>query len=269
MRRKRRLHKPEFKAKVALSAVKGEMTMAEMVKKFDVQAAQITQAVRWGRKLRLGSAFRLNVEHSWYKWLPAEESSKYSDKAYGDSSPNFYAKQPELFEGFYYGKDNAHGGQLCICNSQVSKAFSENIIKYAKKTGQRNFSLSPNDGRWDCQCDCCLQDNSKFQAGTPELSSQVIDFSNRIVESVVKEIPDAKFGLYAYNWAVEPPLTVKASPQIGISDVYNGLPYRYYKEQEFNEINYRMKGWREHTSNVVLTSYYTLYGHYSLPWSTM
>jgi hypothetical protein len=32
MRRKRRLHKPEFKAKVALSAVKGEMTMAEMVK---------------------------------------------------------------------------------------------------------------------------------------------------------------------------------------------------------------------------------------------
>ena len=43
MRRKRRLHKPEFKAKVALAAVKDEMTLADMVKKFDVRPAQITQ----------------------------------------------------------------------------------------------------------------------------------------------------------------------------------------------------------------------------------
>lgn len=48
MRRKRRLHKPDFKAKVALEAIKGEMTMAEMVKKFDVQAAQISQ---WKKQL--------------------------------------------------------------------------------------------------------------------------------------------------------------------------------------------------------------------------
>ena len=48
MRRKRRLHKPEFKAKVALTAIKGELTMAEMVNKFDVQAAQITQ---WKKQL--------------------------------------------------------------------------------------------------------------------------------------------------------------------------------------------------------------------------
>lgn len=48
MRRKRRLHKPEFKAKVALEAIKGELTMAEMVKKYDVQAAQITE---WKKQL--------------------------------------------------------------------------------------------------------------------------------------------------------------------------------------------------------------------------
>ena len=46
------MHKPEFEAKVALTAIKGELTMAEMVKKFDVQAAQITQ---WKKQL-LGSA---------------------------------------------------------------------------------------------------------------------------------------------------------------------------------------------------------------------
>lgn len=48
MRRKRRLHKPGFKATVALTAIRGEMTMAQMVKKFDVQAAQITQ---WKQQL--------------------------------------------------------------------------------------------------------------------------------------------------------------------------------------------------------------------------
>ena len=43
MRRKRRLRKPEFNFDVALTAIKGEMSMAEMVQRFDVQAAQITQ----------------------------------------------------------------------------------------------------------------------------------------------------------------------------------------------------------------------------------
>jgi transposase len=39
MKRKRRTHKPEFKARVAMTAVQGELTMAEMVKKFDVHAS--------------------------------------------------------------------------------------------------------------------------------------------------------------------------------------------------------------------------------------
>jgi transposase-like protein len=48
MKRKRRTHSPEFKAKVALAAVQGDMTMAEMVKKFDVHANQITE---WKKQL--------------------------------------------------------------------------------------------------------------------------------------------------------------------------------------------------------------------------
>ena len=48
MRRKRRTHKPEFKAKVALTDVKGEMTMAAIVNKFDVHANQITE---WKKQL--------------------------------------------------------------------------------------------------------------------------------------------------------------------------------------------------------------------------
>jgi transposase-like protein len=42
MRRKRRTHSPEFKAKVALAAIQGDLTMAELVKKYDVHANQVT-----------------------------------------------------------------------------------------------------------------------------------------------------------------------------------------------------------------------------------
>ncbi len=50
------MHKPEFKAKVALTTIKGEMTMADMVKKLDVQPGQITQ---WKKQLLFsaGAAF--------------------------------------------------------------------------------------------------------------------------------------------------------------------------------------------------------------------
>jgi len=48
MRRKRRTHSPEFKSKVALAAIKGDLTMAELVKKFDVHANQISD---WKKQL--------------------------------------------------------------------------------------------------------------------------------------------------------------------------------------------------------------------------
>ena len=46
--RPRRNHSPAFKAKVALAAVKGEKTLAELAQLFDVYANQITQ---WRREL--------------------------------------------------------------------------------------------------------------------------------------------------------------------------------------------------------------------------
>jgi hypothetical protein len=43
MKRQTRTHKPEFKAKVALAAVQLDLTMAELVKEFDVHANQVTE----------------------------------------------------------------------------------------------------------------------------------------------------------------------------------------------------------------------------------
>lgn len=52
-RRLRRNHAPAFKAKVALAAAKGDKTLTELAKQFDVHPDQITQ---WKAQLLEGAA---------------------------------------------------------------------------------------------------------------------------------------------------------------------------------------------------------------------
>ena len=61
-RRPRRNHTPVFKSKVALAAIKGDKTVAELAQQFDVHANQITQ---WKTRLldRAGVVFE-GSEHA-------------------------------------------------------------------------------------------------------------------------------------------------------------------------------------------------------------
>jgi transposase len=52
-RRPRRNHTPGFKAKAALAAIKGDRTLAELAKQFDVHPNQITS---WKAQLEGGAA---------------------------------------------------------------------------------------------------------------------------------------------------------------------------------------------------------------------
>ena len=52
-RRPRRNHTPAFKAKVALAAIKGDKTLADLAQQFDVHPNQITQ---WKSQLQEGAA---------------------------------------------------------------------------------------------------------------------------------------------------------------------------------------------------------------------
>ena len=52
-RRSRRNHSPAFKAKVALAALKGDKTLAELAQQYDVHPNQITQ---WKAQLLDGAA---------------------------------------------------------------------------------------------------------------------------------------------------------------------------------------------------------------------
>jgi transposase len=52
-KRPRRNHTPAFKAKVALAAIKGDKTLAELAQQFDIHPNQITQ---WKAQLLNGAA---------------------------------------------------------------------------------------------------------------------------------------------------------------------------------------------------------------------
>ena len=99
MRRKRRLHKPEFKAKVALEAIKGEMTMSQMVKKFEVQQTQITQ---WKKQLLMNADTAFDKSEK-----AAEDTEKTVQELHakiGQLTIVFAGPKARLFAGEFYSK---------------------------------------------------------------------------------------------------------------------------------------------------------------------
>ena len=66
----RRKHSPAFKAKMALAAVKGERTLAQLAEQFDVHPNQITA---WKAQLEGGAADVFGADSSTSPAAPAAE----------------------------------------------------------------------------------------------------------------------------------------------------------------------------------------------------
>lgn len=70
MARKRRNHKPEFKAKVALEALKGNQTVSQIADDFEVHGNQVTT---WKTQLRKGIASIFETTEKKTEPDPAED----------------------------------------------------------------------------------------------------------------------------------------------------------------------------------------------------
>ncbi|MHB9138094.1 MAG: DUF4838 domain-containing protein [Victivallaceae bacterium] len=233
---------------------------------FDKTAAE--EAVRWGRRLRNGSDFNFEVSHAWFQWVPAQKPNSYTPHAYGKEHPEYFAMQAGLRHNYYRGE--AHGGQLCISNPDVAKIYADNVAAYSKRTGQKSFSLSANDGGEHCECPKCASlDVRKDYNGETILTDRLAWFSNNIAEQAIKSVPDLQFGMYAYHDTRVPPSKIKLHPSIVVSDVYNYLPILYYSPAPQKMMEQDIRGWRTQSGKVVLTTYYTGEGFWGMPWSTI
>ena len=227
------------------------------------------EAVRWGRHLRLGETFSLTTSHAWFQWVPAENPNTWSPKAYGKDHPEYFALRNGQ-RAIHYN-DDYHGGQLCVSNPEVARIYAENIIAYAKRTGERAFSLSCNDGGEQCECEHCRAWDvvGNDANGEPNHSDRLARFANAVAEQVVAAVPDVTLGLYAYTTSVMPPRRIKLHPSIVVSDVHNRIPDFFYSPQPRQGLESDLRGWRTQTKRVVLTSYYMEEGFWSLPFSTL
>lgn len=88
-RRKRRNHSPEFKAKVAIAALKGDKMLAELAQQFDVHPNQITD---------------------WKTQLLERSSVVFGEKPTKESGPDIQTMQAKI-------------GQLTLENDFLEKAL--------------------------------------------------------------------------------------------------------------------------------------------------
>jgi transposase-like protein len=91
MRRKRRNHSPEFKAKVAIAALKGDKTLAELAQQFDVHPNQITD---------------------WKTQLLERSSVVFGEKPARETGPDIQTMQAKI-------------GQLTLENDFLEKALTK------------------------------------------------------------------------------------------------------------------------------------------------
>jgi transposase len=61
MKESRRKHSPAFKAKVAMEAVKGEETIAQLASRFEVHPSQVR---KWKREMEEGAAGIFGGDHT-------------------------------------------------------------------------------------------------------------------------------------------------------------------------------------------------------------
>src|SRR4051794_5306385 len=88
-KRPRRNHTPTFKAKVALAAVKGDKTLAELAQHFDIHPNQITQ---WKAQLLDGAAGVFGSEARGERARPAVDLTMLHEDRRADAGERFFGR---------------------------------------------------------------------------------------------------------------------------------------------------------------------------------
>src|SRR5271157_3187608 len=118
-KRPRRNHTASFKAKVALAAVKGEKTLAELAQQFDVHPNQITQ---WKAQLFEGAAGVFGKDKS-------------EAAAPGRRSEELARKDRRVDAGERFFRERAHQGGIAERKAMIDRGHALSVTKQAEAAG--------------------------------------------------------------------------------------------------------------------------------------
>lgn len=175
----------------------------------------------WKRRNRSGNAESWCAWHTWLNDIPA--------KKYFDQHPEWFA----LINGRRTANDPMGlGVKICTTNPEVLDEFAKILINRAKSWKRPGMlSLGPNDGGNYCECKKCTALDDGFRIdGSPIITTRMMTYANEVAKRVLKELPNQKFGIYAYAYYAEALSKVKVNPAITIMEVKNDTGVSYYKK---------------------------------------
>ena len=128
---------------------------------------------------RLGLVSDTTV-HSYALVLPAERH---------------FADHPEWYS-LIGGRRAERGGQLCLSNSGMRRAFADSLREWLEKLPDVSpVGICPNDGYGWCECDACRALDTEEDRRNGTVNGRVADF----VKFICAEFPDRTIGHYSYS----------------------------------------------------------------------
>lgn len=107
----------------------------------------------------------------------------------------YFAGHPEYYP-LIGGKRLAEGGQLCLSNPGMRRAFADSLRAWLKKAGDVSpVGICPNDGFGWCECDACRALDTEEDRRNGAVNGRVADF----VKFICGEFPDRTIGHYSYS----------------------------------------------------------------------
>lgn len=214
----------------------------------------------FAKRLRVNGMMPLGFAHTMERFLPTEAFYN-SHKDWYPPDYKFPGSKPEWYALREGRRIEGGAGQPCLTNAEAKAQIVKNAIALVKHKG-RNFkavSLTQCDNQNFCLCPECRKKATEL-GGQTDL---MLWFVNGVAEEIEKEFPGLMVEMFAYQYTLEPPKTVKPRPnvQIRICTIEAGSRAPLAAQPRFREI---LEGWAKLTKNVAVWNYITNFTNYGL-----
>ncbi|MBU0638451.1 MAG: DUF4838 domain-containing protein [Planctomycetes bacterium] len=163
------------------------------------------------------------------------------------------------------GKRRDANAQLCLTNEDMRAEMVRVVLERLRANPDATMiSVSQNDWRGNCECDCCRALDE--QEGTP--AGSLIHFINAVAEQVEKEFPNVLIETLAYHYTRVPPKHVRARRNVVVRlcnvecDFSKPLTAEVEANRRFRE---NIEAWSQISPQLYIWDYVTNFRNYLLP----